>query len=176
MSTFCIGEGGGGDQEEVIGDEVEKGGDGALPEVEGELASSTTEELGDIMTSNQQSVKGVVKQKTQVDGNLFKTKRGWGPRLLMPVWLRKKRQLLSSPTSGGSTSDPSKCVEVYLCDNCDRHFDSLQDLTTHEKGCGMKEVPRSPTPVVLSTFSGGLLGGRVNTTAVVSCKQLQALL
>ena len=47
-STFCTGEGGGGDQEEareVIGDEINKGGDSALPQVEGELASSTTEQL-----------------------------------------------------------------------------------------------------------------------------------
>ena len=179
---FCIGDGSGGDPDEVIGDEVDKGGDGALPEVEGELASSTTEEIGDAMISNQRSVKGVVKEKTQVDGNLFKTKRGRGPRLLMPVWLRKKRQLLSSPTSGGDTSDLSKYVEVYLCDNCDEDFDRLQDLTTHGKGCSKKEVPISPIPldlalhIVLSTFSGGLLGGRVDTTAVVSCKQLQALL
>ena len=99
------------------------------------------------MISNQRSVKGVVKEKTQVDGNLFKTKRGWGPRLLIPAWLRKKRQLLSSPTSGGDTSDPSKYVEVFLCDNCDEDFASLQDLTTHEKGCSRKEVPKSPTPV-----------------------------
>ena len=140
MSTFCTGDGGGGDQEEareVIGGEINKGGDGALPQVD--------EENGDAMTSNQRSDKGVV--KTQVGGNLFKTKRGWGPRLLMPVWLRKKRQLPPTPTSGGDTSDPSKCVEVYLCDNCDRDFDSLQDLTTHEKGCSRKEVPKSPTPV-----------------------------
>ena len=167
--TFCLGEGGGGNQgeaREVIGGDVNKGVDGALAQVEGEPASSTTEEN--------------VKEKTQADGNLL-LKRGRGPRLLMPVWLRKKRQLLSAPTSG-DTSDLSKCVEVYLCDNCDRDFDSLQDLTTHEKGCDMKEVPKSPTPlvfsfhIVLSTFSGGLLGGRVDTTAVVSCKQLQALL
>ena len=100
------------------------------------------------MISNQQSDKGVVKEKTQVDGDLFKTKRGWGPRLLlMPKWLRKKRQLLSTATSA-NTSDSSKFVEVYLCDNCDKDFDSLQDLTTHEAGCGMKEVPKSPTPLV----------------------------
>ena len=148
MSIFCTGEGGGGIQEarEVIGGKVDKGGDGALPQVEGELASSTTEEIGDVMTSNQLSDRGVVEQKTQVDENLFKTKRGRGPRLLMPVWLRKKRQLLSSPTSGGDTSDPSKCVEVYLCDNCDEDFDRLQDLTTHGKGCSKKEVPISPIP------------------------------
>merc|ERR1719341_396964 len=75
LSEDNTSEGGGGDPEEVIGDEVDKGGDGALPEVQGELASSTTEEIGDAMISNQRSVKGVVKQKTQVDENLFKTKR-----------------------------------------------------------------------------------------------------
>ena len=146
------------------------------------MARSTSEELfkineeiGDATISNQRTVK----EKTQVDGNLL-LKRGRGPRLLMPLWLRKKRQLLSALTSGGDTSDPSKLVEVYLCDGCDKDFDSLQDLTTHEKGCGMKEVPKRPTPVVFALhivfFSGGLLGGRVNTTAIVSCKQLQALL
>ena len=115
-----------------------------MPQGEGELASSTTdelfkvdEEIGDAMISKQQSVK----EKTKVDGNLLlKTKRGQGPRLLMPLWLRKKRQLLSTPTSG-DTSDPSKFVEVHLCDNCDKDFDSLQDLKIHEKGCDMKEVP-----------------------------------
>ena len=70
------------------------------------------------------------------------------------------RQLLSTSTSD-NTSDPSltkfvqflynqlaftdgfnsRCVDVYLCDNCDKDFDSLQDLITHEKGCGKKEVP-----------------------------------
>ena len=77
------------------------------------------------MISNQQRVK----DKTKVDGNLL-LKRGRGPRLLMPVWLRKKRQLLSALTSGGDTSDPSKFVEVYLCDGCDKDFDSLQDQLT----------------------------------------------
>ena len=184
--TFCLGEGGGGNQgeaREVIGGDVNKGGDGALPQVEGELASSTTdellkvdEEMGDAMISNQQSVE----EKTKVDGNLLlKTKRGQGPRLLMPLWLREKRQLLSTPTSG-DTSDPLKFVEVHLCDSCDMDFDRRQDLTTHEKRCGMKEVPKSLKPVVFALhivfFSGGLLGGRVNTTASFSCKQLQALL
>ena len=148
FSTFCSGEGGGGDQgeaREVIGGEVDEGGDGVLPQVEGELASSTTEEIGDAMISNQQSVK----EKTKVDGNLLlKTKRGQGPRLLMPLWLRKKRQLLSTPTSG-DTSDPSKFVEVHLCDNCDKDFDSLQDLKIHEKGCDMKEVPNFGSQKVL---------------------------
>ena len=120
-----------------------------MPQGEGELASSTTdelfkvdEEIGDAMISKQQSVK----KKTKVDGNLLlKTKRGQGPRLLMPLWLRKKRQL--STLTSGNTSDPSKWVEVYLCDSCDEDFASLQDLTTHEKGCSRKEVPKSPTPV-----------------------------
>jgi len=70
-----------------------------------------------------------------------------GPRSLMPMSPRKHadssrlRQLLSTSTSD-NTSDPSltKCVDVYLCDNCDKDFDSLQDLITHEKGCGKKEV------------------------------------
>ena len=51
------------------------------------------------------------------------------------------RQLLSNSPSD-NTSDPSltKCVDVYLCDNCDKDFDSLQDLINHERGCGKKEV------------------------------------
>jgi len=56
----------------------------------------------------------------------------------------KLRQLLVSPKSD-NTSDPSltKCVDVYLCDTCDKDFDSLSNLLTHEKTCG-KTVP-SPT-------------------------------
>jgi len=53
----------------------------------------------------------------------------------------KLRQLLVSPKSD-NTSDPSltKCVELYLCDTCDKDFDSLSNLLTHEKTCG-KSVP-----------------------------------
>lgn len=51
------------------------------------------------------------------------------------------RQLLSTSKSD-NTSDPSltKCVDVYLCDNCDKDFDSLSELMTHELSCGKKEI------------------------------------
>jgi hypothetical protein len=58
--------------------------------------------------------------------------------LLIP----RLKQLLSTSKSGDNTSDPSltKCADVYLCDNCDKDFDSLNDLISHEKNCGKKEV------------------------------------
>ena len=55
----------------------------------------------------------------------------------------------------------SRCVDVYLCDNCDKDFDSLQDLITHEKGCGKKEVPISPH-ILLS--NNGLSLHMISTT------------
>jgi len=55
-----------------------------------------------------------------------------------------KQQLVSSKSD--NTSDPSltKCVDVYLCDTCDKDFDSLSLLLTHEKTCGKV----APTPSV----------------------------
>lgn len=51
----------------------------------------------------------------------------------------KPKQLVKSKSD--NTSDPSltKCVDVYLCDSCDKDFDRLSDLIQHEKTCG-KEV------------------------------------
>lgn len=51
-----------------------------------------------------------------------------------------------------NASDPalSKCVDVYLCDTCDKDFDSLEDLIEHEKRCGKQKeqalVPSSRFP------------------------------
>merc|ERR1719193_2287970 len=60
----------------------------------------------------------------------------------MPEWLRKKRKPLSTSTSGNiSAPSLTKCVEVYLCDNCDKDFDSPNALISHEKSCSNnKEV------------------------------------
>merc|ERR1719350_1111173 len=54
----------------------------------------------------------------------------------------RMKQLLFTSTKSDNTSDPSltKCVDVYLCDNCDKDFDSLQELISHEESCGKKEV------------------------------------
>jgi len=52
----------------------------------------------------------------------------------------KLKQLVTSRSD--NTSDPSlsKCVDVYLCDNCDKDFDRFSELLEHEKLCG-KVVP-----------------------------------
>jgi len=54
----------------------------------------------------------------------------------------RMKQLLFTSTKSDNTSDPSltKCVDVYLCDNCDKDFDSLPELISHEESCGKKEV------------------------------------
>jgi len=48
----------------------------------------------------------------------------------------KSKQLYVSSKSD-NTSDPSftNCVDVYLCDTCDKDFDSLKLLLEHEKLC-----------------------------------------
>jgi len=53
-----------------------------------------------------------------------------------PADTKLKQQLVSSKSD--NTSDPSltKCVDVYLCDSCDKDFDSLPLLLNHEKTCG----------------------------------------
>jgi len=53
-----------------------------------------------------------------------------------PPDTKLKQQLVSSKSD--NTSDPSltKCVDVYLCDSCDKDFDSLTQLLNHEKTCG----------------------------------------
>ena len=45
----------------------------------------------------------------------------------------KKQQLVTSKSD--NTSDPSltKCVDVYLCDSCDKDFDNLSHLAVSKK-------------------------------------------
>ena len=52
----------------------------------------------------------------------------------MPVSMRKKRQRFSTLTSVNAADS-----EVYLCGECGKNFDSLQDLIIHEEGCGKDE-------------------------------------
>jgi len=53
---------------------------------------------------------------------------------------RNKQLFVNSKSD--NTSDPSltKCVDVYLCDTCDKDFDSLSQLLTHEKTCGKTPI------------------------------------
>ena len=37
----------------------------------------------------------------------------------------------------------TKCVDVYLCDSCDKDFDVLSDLVAHERLCGVRESDSS---------------------------------
>jgi len=50
-----------------------------------------------------------------------------------------RQQLVNSKSD--NTSDPSltRCVDVYLCDTCDKDFEKLSDLLQHEKVCGKVE-------------------------------------
>ena len=108
------------------------------------------------------------------------------------------RQLLSTSTSD-NTSDPSltkfvqflynplafsdgfnlRCVDVYLCDTCDKDFDCLQDLITHEKDCGQKEVlssvkPTQPNMPGSHLILGDLFGSR--KPGSFPCRQFQIVL
>jgi len=73
---------------------------------------------------------------------------GRGHKSLLPPSSRRTaetsrlRQLLNTSKTSDNTSDPSltKCVEVSMCDNCDKDFDSLQELMAHELTCGKKEI------------------------------------
>ncbi|XP_050343391.1 uncharacterized protein LOC126768950 [Nymphalis io] len=41
-------------------------------------------------------------------------------------------------------SDPQvKSADIYLCDNCDSHFDNLEVLTAHERLCNNENIPSS---------------------------------
>jgi len=66
-----------------------------------------------------------------------------------PTDSKLKQQLVSSKSD--NTSDPSltKCVDVYLCDTCDKDFDSLPLLLTHEKTCGK-------TPLAVPSIQAGV--------------------
>ncbi|XP_023336350.1 uncharacterized protein LOC111707472 [Eurytemora carolleeae] len=48
-----------------------------------------------------------------------------------------------------NTSDPamSTYADIYLCDTCDKDFDSLPTLIAHEKDCGRAEVIIEPKPL-----------------------------
>lgn len=45
---------------------------------------------------------------------------------------------------------PVKSADIYLCDNCDSHFDNLSVLKAHERLCNSEVTPSTPT------VSGGL--------------------
>jgi len=74
-----------------------------------------------------------------------------------PADSKLKQQLVSSKSD--NTSDPSltKCVDVYLCDTCDKDFDSLTQLLNHEKTCGKTiTVPSILAKSAQDTFLGNL--------------------
>lgn len=77
-----------------------------------------------------------------------------------------RQQLVKSKSD--NTSDPSltRCVDVYLCDTCDKDFDKLSDLLEHEKVCGKtdpvcSEEDRSKQEVFLGNVRLKKRGGRV---------------
>ena len=39
-----------------------------------------------------------------------------------------KKQLVTSKSDNTSDPNLTKCVDVYLCDSCDKDFDNLEDL------------------------------------------------
>ena len=51
-----------------------------------------------------------------------------------------KKQLVTSKSDNTSDPNLTKCVDVYLCDSCDKDFDVLTDLVAHERLCGVKET------------------------------------
>merc|ERR1719443_364209 len=55
----------------------------------------------------------------------------------------KKAQLVSSKSDNTSDPNLTKCVDVYLCDTCDKDFDNISDLVTHERVCGEQVVAPS---------------------------------
>lgn len=80
-----------------------------------------------------------------------------------------------------NASDPalSACVDVYLCDTCDKDFDSLEDLIAHEKRCGKQErvssssrFPNRDQSSCDKYFSYLKLGRKTGTqTKVRKCKE-----
>ena len=56
-------------------------------------------------------------------GNVFKK----------PCFLK---QLVTSKSDNSSDPNLTKFQELYLCDTCDKDFDSLKDLEAHERVCG----------------------------------------
>ena len=56
-----------------------------------------------------------------------------------------KKQLVSRVSDNTSDPNLTKCVDVYLCDSCDKDFDVLSDLVAHERQCGVKESQSHPS-------------------------------
>lgn len=60
-----------------------------------------------------------------------------------PLKPSDSKRLGAASTSNASDPALSACVDVYLCDTCDKDFDSLEELIDHEKSCGKQEKSSS---------------------------------
>jgi len=80
-----------------------------------------------------------------------------------------KKQLVTSKSD--NTSDPNftKCVDVYLCDSCDKDFDNLSALVEHERICGQQQQSLQST---FDTFLASLKLHKTGTS--VHKKEIKA--
>jgi len=86
-----------------------------------------------------------------------------------------KKQLVASKSD--NTSDPNftKCVDVYLCDSCDKDFDNLASLVEHERICGQQEQSLQSTfDTFLSSLKLHKTGSSVNKKEIKASKRPQA--
>lgn len=61
------------------------------------------------------------------------------------------------PVSACSIEVPLKSTDIYLCDNCDSHFDNFEILQAHERLCNSDNIPSDNAPCEeLSDFLSAL--------------------
>ncbi|GBP83582.1 hypothetical protein EVAR_104026_1 [Eumeta japonica] len=63
---------------------------------------------------------------------------------------------LHEPKGFLQTDSQLKSTDIYLCDNCDSHFDNLNLLKAHERLCNGEDVPSSTCNIELQDFLDAL--------------------
>lgn len=89
------------------------------------------------------------KRLRYVDNRDHTTSLYYRPSGRLLVTFRNENLFYDKETSVDLIEPQVKSADIYLCDNCDSHFDNLEVLKAHERLCNNENVPSS-------TCSGGL--------------------
>lgn len=84
-----------------------------------------------------------------VDNRDHTTSLYYRPSGRLLVTFRNENKYYDKVTPLDPVGLQTKATDIYLCDNCDSHFDNLEVLKAHERLCNNEDVPTS-------TCSGGL--------------------
>ncbi|XP_063619736.1 uncharacterized protein LOC134792379 [Cydia splendana] len=104
-----------------------------------------------------------------VDNRDRTTSLYYRPNGRLLVTFRNENMFYDRPKNLDS-AEPQVKSDIYLCDNCDSHFDNVEILRAHERLCNNEEVPTSSEPIgrlpeFLSALKLKPQGEKVETTS-----------